>query len=68
MSPKLRDKEKGKIGETSNTQISSKLIKSWYEICREEENKRSSSSSKSSKNIQDAQDPNEIGSKITKMD
>ncbi|MFQ6624363.1 hypothetical protein Gotur_004394 [Gossypium turneri] len=68
MSPKPRDKGKGKIGETSITQIFSKPIKSWYEICHEEENRRSSSSSKSSKNtfVQDAQDPNEIGSQIKK--
>ncbi|MFQ6671136.1 hypothetical protein Gotur_035762, partial [Gossypium turneri] len=68
MPPKLRDKEKGKIGESSKTQISSKPIKSWYEICHEEENEKSSPSSKSSKNtiIQDAQDPNEIGSQIKK--
>ncbi|MFQ6629533.1 hypothetical protein Gotur_007706 [Gossypium turneri] len=69
MSPKLRDKGKGKIGEPSRkTQISSKPIKSWYEICLEEENKRLSSSSKSSKNAshQDAQDPNRIGSQIKK--
>ncbi|MFQ6637967.1 hypothetical protein Gotur_013216, partial [Gossypium turneri] len=56
---KLRDKGKGKIEESSKTQITSKPIKSWYEICHEEDEK-SSSSSKSSKNtkIQDAQDPN----------
>ncbi|MFQ6624513.1 hypothetical protein Gotur_003868, partial [Gossypium turneri] len=66
MPPKLRDKGKGKIGESSKTQISSKPIKSWYEIFHEEENEKSSSSSKSSKNtiVQDAQDPNEIGSQI----
>ncbi|MFQ6643861.1 hypothetical protein Gotur_017669 [Gossypium turneri] len=68
MPPKLRDKGKGKIRESSKTQISSKPIKSWYEICHEEENEKSSSSSKSSKNtiIQDAQDPNEIDSQIKK--
>ncbi|MFQ6657159.1 hypothetical protein Gotur_026958 [Gossypium turneri] len=68
MPPKLRDKGKGKIGESSKTQISSKPIKSWYEFCHEEENEKSLSSSKSSKNtiIQDAQDPNEIGSQIKK--
>ncbi|MFQ6651776.1 hypothetical protein Gotur_023975 [Gossypium turneri] len=67
MPPKLRDKGKGKIEESSKTQITSKPIKSWYEICHEEDEK-SSSSSKSSKNtiIQDAQDPNEIGSQIKK--
>ncbi|KAH1097339.1 hypothetical protein J1N35_014260 [Gossypium stocksii] len=59
-----------KIGESSKTQISLKPIKPWYEICHEEENEGSSSSSKSSKNtiVQDAQDPNEIGSQIKKMD
>ncbi|MFQ6634204.1 hypothetical protein Gotur_011771 [Gossypium turneri] len=73
MSPKLKDKGKGKgkgkIEEPSTkTQISLKPIKSWYEICLEEENGRSSSSSKSSKNAshQDAKDPNEIGSQIKK--
>ncbi|MFQ6652557.1 hypothetical protein Gotur_024366, partial [Gossypium turneri] len=68
MPPKLRDKGKGKIGESSKTQIPSKPIKSWYEIYHEEENEKSSSSSKSSKNtiIQDAQDPNEISSQIKK--
>ncbi|MFQ6664188.1 hypothetical protein Gotur_031376 [Gossypium turneri] len=68
MPPKLRDKGKGKIGELSKTQISSKPINSWYGICHEEENEKSSSSSKSSKNttIQDAQDPNKIGSQIKK--
>ncbi|MFQ6661992.1 hypothetical protein Gotur_029975, partial [Gossypium turneri] len=58
-----------KIVESSKPQISSKPIKSWYEICHEEENeKSSSSSSKSSKNtiIQDAQDPNQIDSQIKK--
>ncbi|MFQ6630451.1 hypothetical protein Gotur_009860, partial [Gossypium turneri] len=65
--PKLRDKGKGKTEESSKTQITSKPIKSWYEICHEEDEK-SSSSSKSSKNIilQDAQDPNEVGSQIKK--
>ncbi|MFQ6650185.1 hypothetical protein Gotur_023329 [Gossypium turneri] len=68
MPPKLRDKGKRKIGESSKTQISSKSIKSWYEICHEQENEKSSSSSNSSKNtiIQYAQDPNEIGSQIKK--
>ncbi|MFQ6659624.1 hypothetical protein Gotur_028454 [Gossypium turneri] len=68
MPPKLRDKGKRKIGESSKTQISLKPIKSWYEICHEEENEKSSSSSKSSKNtiVQDAQDPNQIGSQINK--
>ncbi|MFQ6658191.1 hypothetical protein Gotur_027567, partial [Gossypium turneri] len=66
--PKLQDKGKGKIGESSKTQIFSKPIKSWYEICHEEENEKSPSSSKSSKNtiVQDAQDPNEFGSQIKK--
>ncbi|MFQ6624168.1 hypothetical protein Gotur_004332 [Gossypium turneri] len=68
MPPKLRDKGKGKIGELSKTQIFSKPIKSWYEICHEEENEIPSSSSKSSKNtiVQDAQDPNKIDSQIKK--
>ncbi|MFQ6661932.1 hypothetical protein Gotur_029931, partial [Gossypium turneri] len=68
MPPKLRDKGKGKIGELSKIQISSKPIKSWYDICHEEENEKSSSSSKSSKNtiVKYAQDPNEIGSQIKK--
>ncbi|MFQ6645912.1 hypothetical protein Gotur_020454 [Gossypium turneri] len=65
---KLRDKGKRKKGESSKTQISSKPIKSWYEICHEEENEKSSSSSKFSKKtiIQYSQDPNEIGSQIKK--
>ncbi|MFQ6654713.1 hypothetical protein Gotur_025587, partial [Gossypium turneri] len=65
--PKLRDKGKGKIEESSKTQITSKPIRSWYEICHEEDEK-STSLSKSSKNtiIQDAHDPNEIGSQIKK--
>ncbi|MFQ6623745.1 hypothetical protein Gotur_003741 [Gossypium turneri] len=67
MPSKLRDKGKRKIEESSKTQITSKPIKSWYEICHEEDEKLSSSS-KSSKNtiIQYAQDPNEIGSQIKK--
>ncbi|MFQ6654953.1 hypothetical protein Gotur_025715 [Gossypium turneri] len=63
MPPKLRDKGKGKIEESCKTQITSKPIKTWYEIYHEEDEK-SSSSSTSSKNtiILDAQNPNKIGS------
>ena len=61
MPPKLRDKGKGKKEDTS-----SKPVKSWYEICAQEENEESSTSSKCSNPelFQDGQDPNEISTQI----
>ena len=76
MPPKLRDKGKAKKEEQESKQtkpkITTKPVKSWYDICvQEEENEGSSSSRISSSpsqnaSLPDAQDPTKIDSQIKK--